>query len=59
MQGQARSQGIARSDLQQRDLSVEGRELVQARADMAFSRRAALRGHSTFPYEIHCVCNCR
>jgi hypothetical protein len=34
MQGQARSQGIARSDLQQRDLSVEGRQLVHARADI-------------------------
>jgi hypothetical protein len=34
MQGQAQSEGIACTDLQQRDLSVEGRELVQARVDI-------------------------
>jgi hypothetical protein len=34
MQGQARSQGIARTDLQQRHPSMKGRELVQARVDI-------------------------
>ena len=34
MRGRAQSEGIARTDLQQRDLSVEARELVQARVDI-------------------------
>jgi quercetin dioxygenase-like cupin family protein len=45
MQGQARSQGIARTDLQQRDLSVEGRELVQARVDIDSGVTAPQHSH--------------
>jgi quercetin dioxygenase-like cupin family protein len=45
MQEQARSQGIALTDLQQRDLSVEGRELVQARVDIDSGVSAPRHSH--------------
>jgi quercetin dioxygenase-like cupin family protein len=53
MQGQARSQGIARTDLQQRDLSVKGRELVQARVDIDSGVTAPRHSHPG--EEIVCV----
>jgi hypothetical protein len=45
MQGQARSQGIARTDLQQGDLSFEGRELVHARVDIDSGVTALRHSH--------------
>jgi Cupin domain len=45
MRRQALSEGIARTDLQQRDLSVEGRELVQARVDIGSGVTAPRHSH--------------
>jgi hypothetical protein len=45
MQGQARSQGIARTDRQKGDLSVEGRELVHVRVDIDSGVSALRHSH--------------